>query len=863
MCKLKRIPPVASRTYSNYLNSLALPIHVNYPKDQGVVGLDISLSNLSQRLATYAHRFTGEAYLIKNNGELIAQYNKIHPKTTLQKITPLRLTAVEQQSISQLGTLTISNVSDWQPIDFALSGMPKGYGVDVLKLIAEKLGLKIDFINGYVWADFVKQFRKNDLALLNGVFDNQENRNLGLLSDPYGNLPLGLVVKGQDKQYSSLRDLHGKTLAIGEGWSVIELIRQAHPQINIVTLDSVQALLNGLIDGEVDAVLDSPIILDKSLKEFSVQGLSVIHDFSFSDIELDTRLRVLLQQEHHALLPLFNRAIAELQLTHIPQLQQKWLKSNNENATERVLPYIKNIQQISNENIDTLVHIEHQHTNKLIYMSQLDSSLTQNQFLVLAIDEEKLFESVYESVTKSSLITLIVITIVLIPLTYLCASPLVETINTLLIQTQHMARRDYSSVKISSTSVIEIKRLSIAIKKASLSLKRHEIAQRNLIDSMIQLIAQAIDQKSPYTGAHCNRVPVLGEMLLTAANNSKTGIFSGFEFHTEKDWREFKTAAWLHDCGKITTPEHIVDKGSKLECIYNRIHEIRMRFEVLHRDAEISCLMALQQTPDKHQELYAKRDARQQQLQEYFSFIAKANIGSEFMSDEIQQKIHKFAKQIWIRHFDDRLGLSPAEERELPAKDRSLPAFEYLLEDKQDHITHRVLPYELPDKLGIKMQVPKLVSNQGEIYNLCISRGTLTAEDRFTINEHIIATIKILDQVPFPPELANVPRLASTHHETMRGDGYPRKLQGSQLSIPERILALADIFEALTASDRPYKNAKPLSVALDILHKMAKEQHIDINIFHLFIESEIYLEYAQKFLPESQINAIDKSRYLT
>ncbi|MBL4631164.1 MAG: transporter substrate-binding domain-containing protein, partial [Paraglaciecola sp.] len=161
---------------------------------QGVVGLDISLSNLSQRLAKYAEIFEGEAYLIKKNGELIAQYNNTQQGNSVQSITPLTLTEIERQTISQLGTLTISNVSDWQPIDFSLSGMPTGYGVDVLKLIAEKLGLQINFINGYVWADFVKQFGQNDIALLNGVFDNQENRELGLLSDPYGNLPLGLVV---------------------------------------------------------------------------------------------------------------------------------------------------------------------------------------------------------------------------------------------------------------------------------------------------------------------------------------------------------------------------------------------------------------------------------------------------------------------------------------------------------------------------------------------------------------------------------------------------------------------------------------------------------------------------------------------
>ena len=160
------------------------------------------------------------------------------------------------------------------------------------------------------------------------------------------------------------------------------------------------------------------------------------------------------------------------------------------------------------------------------------------------------------------------------------------------------------------------------------------------------------------------------------------------------------------------------------------------------------------------------------------------------------------------------------------------------------------------------MDVPKDKANLGELYNLKISRGTLTAEDRFIINEHIIGTIKMLDSLPFPEELANVPRYASTHHETLKGTGYPRKLTADDLSIPERILVLADIFEALTASDRPYKRAKPLSVAIDILYKMCLDNHVDIEVFRLFLTSGVYLQYANAFMPEGQIDKVDVNKYL-
>ena len=160
------------------------------------------------------------------------------------------------------------------------------------------------------------------------------------------------------------------------------------------------------------------------------------------------------------------------------------------------------------------------------------------------------------------------------------------------------------------------------------------------------------------------------------------------------------------------------------------------------------------------------------------------------------------------------------------------------------------------------MEVPAYLANLGEIYNLSVSRGTLTAEDRFRINEHMISTIKMLESLPFPEELSKVPRYASTHHETMRGSGYPRKLSGDQLSIPERILVVADIFEALTASDRPYKKAKTISEALDILHKMVEDNHVDRDCFELFVRDGVYLQYAREFLGAEQIDEVDVGRYL-
>jgi HD-GYP domain-containing protein (c-di-GMP phosphodiesterase class II) len=430
-------------------------------------------------------------------------------------------------------------------------------------------------------------------------------------------------------------------------------------------------------------------------------------------------------------------------------------------------------------------------------------------------------------------------------------------------ENKKIQQRDYNEVSTLSSHILEIHYLASSMVDMSRSIEQHENSQKALMESFIELIAQAIDDKSPYTAGHCERVPELGIWLADAASDSKDEAFSEFSFKTPDERREFRLAAWLHDCGKITTPEHIVDKGTKLETIYNRIHEVRMRFEVLLRDAKLDYYEKLLVNPEQKQQLQQQLDAQIEKLHADFSFIAACNVGGEFMDESQLNRLHQIASIKWYRHFDASLGLSPLEElRMVNLKDQTLPVEELLLSDKpSDLIPHeKAVDYEAD--LGIKMTIPEYKYNLGEIYNLSISRGTLTAEDRFKINEHVISTIRMLSNVPFPKELARIPRYASTHHETLKGTGYPRQLTAKDLSIPERVLVLADIFEALTATDRPYKKAKPLSVAIDILAKMVDDEHIDRDVFELFLTSGIYLKYAKQFLDESQIDSVDIQKYL-
>ena len=384
-------------------------------------------------------------------------------------------------------------------------------------------------------------------------------------------------------------------------------------------------------------------------------------------------------------------------------------------------------------------------------------------------------------------------------------------------------------------------------------------AQKVLLDSFIELIAGAIDAKSPYTGGHCARVPEIARMLAEAACEKTDGPFADFQM-TEDEWYEFRIGAWLHDCGKVTTPEYVVDKATKLETIYNRIHEIRTRFEVVIRDARIRHLEAcLEGNGDE--EAY---EAEVEGLKDDFAFIAECNIGGEFMDDDKQDRVREIASRTWVRHLDDRLGLSQDEEKrfgDTPAQD--LPAVENLLADKPDHIVVRDNPNPFGDNpWSFKMDVPEHLYNYGEVYNLCIQRGTLTNEERFKINDHIIQTIIMLEQLPFPDHLSRVPEIAGGHHETMIGTGYPRKLSKNDMTVSARIMAIADVFEALTASDRPYKKGKTLTEALKILSFMRNDQHIDDELFSLFLKSGVHTAYAERFLDEKQIDAVNIDDYL-
>jgi len=330
-----------------------------------------------------------------------------------------------------------------------------------------------------------------------------------------------------------------------------------------------------------------------------------------------------------------------------------------------------------------------------------------------------------------------------------------------------------------------------------------------LFEAFIGLINLAIDEKSHYTGGHCQRVPALTMMLAEAADRTQDGPLASFCM-TEKDRYELKIAGLLHDCGKITTPVHVVDKATKLQTLFDRVGLIDTRFEVLKRDAEIAALreqLALRTCVDPAAEsaLLARSSAVQTALDLDRDFVRRVNVGGEAMTDSDIAHVREIGHERAWRNVD---GVQT----------------DFLSAD--------------------------------EIDNLCIRKGTLTTAERDVINYHIVATIKMLEKLPWPKHLQNVAEYAGGHHERMDGKGYPKGLTREQMSVQARIMGIADIFEALTASDRPYKPGMKLSQAMGILVKMKAEGHIDPDLFDVFVQSNIAQRYGEQFLSPEQIDEV-------
>ena len=375
------------------------------------------------------------------------------------------------------------------------------------------------------------------------------------------------------------------------------------------------------------------------------------------------------------------------------------------------------------------------------------------------------------------------------------------------------AKKDNKIISFSDELVDLVEALS---SQASVALTNQLLIaeQKILFRSFIKLVAEALEQKDQVTGGHCNRVPVLTMMIAESINSDNTGVFKDFSF-TEDELDELYVAGWLHDFGKVATPEHIMNKSTKLEGLYDKIDEIKFRFEILKRDVEIECYKSILDQVKSEVNVYEvsyfqkKLYKQKEKIDNDLDFLKKSNVGGEFMSEDLQKRVQEIAKQT----------------------------------------------------ININEQKKPILTDE-EVDYLTISRGTLSKNDRKIMEDHVVLTYDLLNKLPYPDHLKQVPFYAGCHHEKIDGSGYPNGYKGDKLPLQARIIAIADVFEGLTAPDRPYKAGYKLSKALNILKFMVNDGEIDSDLFSLFITKKLYLKYAEEMINTNQIDSIDENKLL-
>jgi len=328
---------------------------------------------------------------------------------------------------------------------------------------------------------------------------------------------------------------------------------------------------------------------------------------------------------------------------------------------------------------------------------------------------------------------------------------------------------------------------------------------QTLLNSIIRTIAVAIDEKTPHTAGHIQRVAILTKLIAEKINEDTSSKWNNVYF-TEDEMTELNFAAWLHDVGKITTPDTVLEKKNKLDMFMDRIEVINCKFEILKREIELEYLknkLALMnkqniQTGTVRPEEY---QSKINEIEEMQQFINKINVPTEFLTDNDLNKLSAISK-LYYKNGDSTQPLVTEKEYEA----------------------------------------------------LKVRKGNLTDKERKIIENHVKASIKILNAVNWPEYLKNVPDIAGAHHKKLDGGGYPEDIEYKELSLQARILAVADVFEALSAPDRPYKKPKKLSECVKILGFMVKDKHLDKDIIDIFINSGAILEYAKKYLLKSQID---------
>ncbi len=369
---------------------------------------------------------------------------------------------------------------------------------------------------------------------------------------------------------------------------------------------------------------------------------------------------------------------------------------------------------------------------------------------------------------------------------------------------------------------------------ASITQQRMINEQVNLFNAFVTMLAQGLGEKSPHTYNHIRRVAALGEAISASLSNWNEGIYADVKYNDD-EMAEIKLAGWMHDIGKITTPEHIVSKQVKLQFVMDRFEMIVQRCSSKMKDYKIEMLekqlsaTAAGATATELASLSAECAEKISKLETQLEALFKANRGSEAMPAEQIALVEDLASQ-------------------------TVDAF-YETEVVIDH------GFPLLKRFTASRHAAPLIDDW-EKSNLLIKRGTLSDDERAQIKLHADRSWRWLMELPFPRKQKRLPLYAGAHHEHLNGTGYPNGISGKDMPMQSRILAIADIYEALVANDRPYKQPMALSQAMNILGDMVKRGNLDGELMKIFLKSGDYLNFAEEHLSPEQIDEVDVEAWM-
>ncbi|MEF1302417.1 transporter substrate-binding domain-containing protein, partial [Vibrio owensii] len=525
---------------------------IKVPESDTVVGVDILLSSLEAQLT---NRFIenkqaseAEAFIYQANGRLIATNKMIDIEERLPLVSPVNLTDEQRALVAQTPELKVSNQNNWAPVDYTVGGRPNGFSIDLFKMISEMTGLKFKFVNGRSWNELVNDFKNGNIDILQSIADQDDLSSIGVVGEPLYHAKFALLTTEENKHINTLEQVKNERIGLLKGWSIQDDLLEAYPQMTIVNYASLHDAIDGVLNGDIVAVLDIRQILVNKIRETFRQNLAIT---LVKDSNLSNAFYYLANEEQRPLVEIINRAIDAITPEQRKELREKWFEGKAALSTYTFTPYEELVKFAKDpEFINSVQLVEINGKDKYVFVSKLTHK--EERYFAVVIPQAYVMSGVNE-VTLYAVGASLFVLALLIPVAWEMAKPISQPINMLRKQVRFVRDREYDKVQRVHSRIEEIHQLGLSVMRGSNSLKQFEQRQNEFFESVIQLIARAIDEKSPYTAGHCNRVPEIALMLAEEAEKSDQGAFESIAFESDEERREFRIAAWLHDCGKIAT----------------------------------------------------------------------------------------------------------------------------------------------------------------------------------------------------------------------------------------------------------------------------------------------------------------------